>query len=386
MRIRRLRQRIRTSKSHGPSKAAPPSPSEMNGARSKRANRCHSAGTSHRFVNSATRSGVFCRPLSPIPLLIPLSGGNCKRSLHASDRHPPSPTAAAQRFTERSAHHPLRKYRPSWSQAARRCLYFSQAGASRRGSVLMNPFSSRSISGGNQSVHGFAPIIEKTAGVVRAPLAGLRILAQQSQACSARHLSDSVSQDLDFSCDRRVAKDNRHALGEIIAADDEQNFGWAFRKEHRGLPRGITATDNDDGFVAAKLTFHGGCGVVNAHAFESLAAFGVESLIIRARSDEDAFCAEQSRTTFDLKTSGIPRVMFPATGLVPGGKSGPNRYACSCDPGQIDTTIQWKPKKSRYEGTRCSRGIALQPEFQSFGRGVTAAARPVDSPTIVRSK
>jgi hypothetical protein len=29
--------------------------------------------------------------------------------------------------------------------------------------VLMNPLLSRSISGGNQSVHGFAPIMEKTA-------------------------------------------------------------------------------------------------------------------------------------------------------------------------------------------------------------------------------
>src|ERR1700746_3403793 len=81
---------------------------------------------------------------------------------------PPSPTAAAQRLTDPERTSPAAKIPgrlvssgPGWR------LFSFHAGALATGDpVLMNPFSSLSISGGNHSVHGRAPIIENTAGVL----------------------------------------------------------------------------------------------------------------------------------------------------------------------------------------------------------------------------
>src|SRR5216117_1063306 len=80
---------------------------------------------------------------------------------------PPSPTAAAQRLTDPERTSPAAKIPGRLvSSGAGRRLFALQAGASAMSApVLMNPFSSRSISGGNHSVHGRAPIIENTAGV-----------------------------------------------------------------------------------------------------------------------------------------------------------------------------------------------------------------------------
>src|SRR5216110_516207 len=80
---------------------------------------------------------------------------------------PPSPTAAAQRFTDPDRTSPAAKIPGRLvSSGAGRRLFLCHAGASATSlPVLTNPFSSRSISAGNQSVHGRAPIMEKTAGV-----------------------------------------------------------------------------------------------------------------------------------------------------------------------------------------------------------------------------
>src|SRR5207248_3483377 len=79
---------------------------------------------------------------------------------------PPSPTAAAQRFTEPERTSPAAKMTGRLvSSGAGRRVFSSHAGASAISApVLINPFSSRSISGGNHSVHGRAPIMENTAG------------------------------------------------------------------------------------------------------------------------------------------------------------------------------------------------------------------------------
>src|ERR1044071_9321283 len=81
---------------------------------------------------------------------------------------PPSPTAAAQRFTDPERTSPAAKIPGRLvSNGAGRRLFSRHAGASAMSApVLINPFSSRSTSGGNHSVHGRAPIIEKTAGVL----------------------------------------------------------------------------------------------------------------------------------------------------------------------------------------------------------------------------
>src|SRR6476660_4057092 len=80
---------------------------------------------------------------------------------------PPSPTAAAQRFTDPDRTSPAAKIpgRLVSSGAGRRLLSRHAGAATTSLPVLTNPFSSRSMSAGNHSVHGRAPIIENTAGV-----------------------------------------------------------------------------------------------------------------------------------------------------------------------------------------------------------------------------
>src|SRR5205085_12664474 len=80
---------------------------------------------------------------------------------------PPSPTAAAQRFTEPERTSPAAKIpgRLVSSGPGERPASFHAGAPATAWPVLMKPFSSRSISGGSQSVHGLAPIMEKTAGV-----------------------------------------------------------------------------------------------------------------------------------------------------------------------------------------------------------------------------
>src|SRR6266480_47289 len=79
----------------------------------------------------------------------------------------PSPTAAAQRLTEPERTSPAAKIPGRLvSKAAGDRAAFAHIGASATSvPVLMKPLLSRAISGGNHSVQGVAPIIEKTAGV-----------------------------------------------------------------------------------------------------------------------------------------------------------------------------------------------------------------------------
>src|SRR4051812_42651038 len=79
----------------------------------------------------------------------------------------PSPTAAAQRFTEPERTSPTAKIPGRLvSSATGARPWFAQPGAAATSApVWMNPFLSRKISAGNHSVQGVAPIIEKTAGV-----------------------------------------------------------------------------------------------------------------------------------------------------------------------------------------------------------------------------
>jgi hypothetical protein len=81
---------------------------------------------------------------------------------------PPSPTAAAQRLTEPERTSPAAKTpgRLVSSGAGRRLFSRHAAASATSAPVLMKPLSSLSFSGGNHSVHGRVPIIEKTAGVL----------------------------------------------------------------------------------------------------------------------------------------------------------------------------------------------------------------------------
>src|SRR5271165_4926591 len=96
-----------------------------------------------------------------------------RRVLRSSDlpstAMPPSPTAAAQRFTEPERTSPAAKMPGQLVSRGpgERPMPFHAAASTTAWPVLMKPFSSRSISGGSQAVHGLAPIIEKTAGVCK---------------------------------------------------------------------------------------------------------------------------------------------------------------------------------------------------------------------------
>src|SRR6266700_5007644 len=97
---------------------------------------------------------------------------------------PPSPTAAAQRFTDPERTSPAAKIPGRLvSSGAGRRLFARHAGASATSApVLMNPFSSRSISGGSHSVHGRAPIIENTAGVLIVPRSSVRVFSNSTSS------------------------------------------------------------------------------------------------------------------------------------------------------------------------------------------------------------
>src|ERR1700722_12032704 len=80
---------------------------------------------------------------------------------------PPSPTAAAQRFTEPDRTSPAAKMpgRLVSRGPGKRFMPFQAGAPATAWPVLTKPLSSRSISGGNQLVQGIAPTMEKTAGV-----------------------------------------------------------------------------------------------------------------------------------------------------------------------------------------------------------------------------
>src|SRR6266700_1194733 len=103
---------------------------------------------------------------------------------------PPSPTAAAQRFTDPERTSPAAKIpgRLVSSGAGRRLLSRHDGASATSAPVLMNPFSSRSISGGNHSVHGRAPIMENTAGVRTSRR--WHVLVFSSSICSSFFLPD----------------------------------------------------------------------------------------------------------------------------------------------------------------------------------------------------
>src|SRR5947209_10694017 len=80
----------------------------------------------------------------------------------------PSPTAAAQRLTDPDRTSPTAKIPGKLVSSAtgERVAWAHNGAPDTSAPVLMKPFLSRRISGGNHSVHGVAPIMEKTAGVV----------------------------------------------------------------------------------------------------------------------------------------------------------------------------------------------------------------------------
>src|SRR3954453_4102834 len=100
----------------------------------------------------------------------------------------PSPTAAAQRLTDPERTSPTAKIPGKLVSNAtgERVASFHNGASATRAPVLMKPFLSRRISSGNHSVHGVAPIMEKTAGV--STVGGSPVFAFSSSSASSTAL------------------------------------------------------------------------------------------------------------------------------------------------------------------------------------------------------
>src|SRR6266513_3294287 len=123
---------------------------------------------------------------------------------------------------------------------------------------------------------------------------------------AASHFSDlGVKENLDvllrFHPPRKIARHFR----EIVATDYEQHFAGAIGKEHRSLASRIATARDDDGLSPTNLTFQRRRRVINAHIFKLFASFRIESAVIGASRDQNAFCPEHGAATFDLETGAI---------------------------------------------------------------------------------
>ncbi len=125
----------------------------------------------------------------------------------------------------------------------------------------------------------------------RPPLVRLRVLQLHDfKNFPAHHFPDlGVRQNFDVLLGLHAAGEiARHALGKTFAADHQQHFRRAFGEKHRGLPRRVAAAGDDHGRAAADLSFSRRGRVVNAGALELLAPLGIQTMVIRARRDDDA--------------------------------------------------------------------------------------------------
>ena len=134
--------------------------------------------------------------------------------------------------------------------------------------------------------------MEKTAGVRttrRSPVFGIFQL-DFLELFSARHFANLGVQRISmFSRASHSARKIVDIFEMIVAANDEQHFGGALGKEHRGLARRVAAAGDNHRFAATKLTFQRGGCVINANAFKLFAALGLQPAIVRAGRDQDSF-------------------------------------------------------------------------------------------------
>ena len=79
----------------------------------------------------------------------------------------------------------------------------------------------------------------------------------------------------------------RHALAEILAADDEPDLRRVACEKDRALPGRVAATDDHGGAVRAEGRLNRSRGVMDAAALEVLEARHVELPVARARREQD---------------------------------------------------------------------------------------------------
>ncbi len=160
------------------------------------------------------------------------------------------------------------------------CSFSRRANPPRSEPVLINPFSSRSISPRQPFGAGIGANHGKNGGRSdHAPFAGLGVfqlgffqLFSRQTICESRCERESrCSLSLP-----PVAKDRSTSLERSPPRITRSDFGGAIGKEHRGLARRIAAAGDDDSFPATNLTFERGRGIINAHAFKLFAALRLQ--------------------------------------------------------------------------------------------------------------
>src|SRR5882724_1643217 len=204
----------------------------------------------------------------------------------------PSPTAEATRLTEPERTSPAANT-PGWLVSRRNgCRRAVQWGDSARAApVRTNSLSSRSISGGSQSVYGTAPMKLKSAGVSsrrRSPVLWFRI-SMAPRWPSLHALDRGVVEHLDvFGLLDAMGEVARHLLVQIVAAQEEVDLPRLAGEEDRGLAGGVAAADHHHLRSPAERRLVQGRGVVDAGALELRAAFGPQPAVLGAGCDQQA--------------------------------------------------------------------------------------------------
>jgi hypothetical protein len=165
---------------------------------------------------------------------------------------PPSPTAAAQRFTDPERTSPAAKIPGQLVSSGRQPICAGlRTDYGKNGRCFYNP-----------------------------PVARLRIFElDRFEHLIARHLPNlGVGQKFDVFARLHATREiARHAFRKIVAAYDEQHLRRAFGEKHRGLSCRITAASDDHSRASTELTFKCRRGVVNPRALELLATVCIQS-------------------------------------------------------------------------------------------------------------
>ena len=80
----------------------------------------------------------------------------------------------------------------------------------------------------------------------------------------------------------------RHALAQIVAANDDLHLLGALRQKHCGLAGRVAAADNDGCGIAANARLDGGGCVVHAGTGQAIATFDIELPVAQSRGHQQA--------------------------------------------------------------------------------------------------
>ena len=103
-----------------------------------------------------------------------------------------------------------------------------------------------------------------------------------------------------------------HFARDVVAANNEHHFPCAVGKKHCRLSGGVAAAGDNHGLIATNLSLERGRRIINADTFEFFSIASFKPAIVRAGCNQNGFCAQNCRTTFDLDAGAIlvVRIVF----------------------------------------------------------------------------